>query len=561
MDIDEVFQKIGECGKGQLKIYAVLAVYGAVYTSFHLLQLVYTGAVPKHIVCNSSVLINGEHKVLGEVPLDKPTNNKSQLNSYCMDYSDPLHPQKCSAFLYNDSFTSIVTQWDLVCDSAWEATTVQSLFMLGVMIGSPIFGSLSDKIGRLKCIYISGAMLTLFGFASSFAWNVMSYGVLRLIVGASCAGLILAGYCLCIEIVGPSKRHVAGILGSFVFAIGILIFTLLAYFITNWRILSVVTALAGVVYFIFYRLLFESPRWLLMHGRTAECGQALVKIARMNGVKYPENVSLKRPTVTQRATMMDIFKSSVLRYRSIIMLYSWFVNGAVYYGLTFAAGDLGSNIYASESLSAIVEIPAYVVVLAVVNRIGRKKPLCAFMIVGGLGCLTILALPHQVHLFGRVDIEMIRTVCALIGKIGISASFNIIYIHSAELYPTTVRNAGMGLCAVGSRLGGVLCPYVGLLGKYIPNSQFIVFGFLSFTSGLLNMLLPETVNTTLPETIQDLGTIKKGTYEQVNQELDNPAKVHMIEEVIAMGEKELSSDNDEDDIIYDSKLSERQPII
>ena len=49
---------------------------------------------------------------------------------------------------------------------------------------------------------------------------------------------------------------------------------------------------------------------------------------------------------------------------------------------------------------------------------------------------------------------------SMIGKFGISAAFAIIYVFSAELFPTMVRNSGMGSSSVCARVGGIASPYI-----------------------------------------------------------------------------------------------------
>ena len=48
----------------------------------------------------------------------------------------------------------------------------------------------------------------------------------------------------------------------------------------------------------------------------------------------------------------------------------------------------------------------------------------------------------------------------MVGKCAISASFAIIYVFSAELFPTVVRNVAMGLCAMFARFGGIVAPVI-----------------------------------------------------------------------------------------------------
>ena len=48
----------------------------------------------------------------------------------------------------------------------------------------------------------------------------------------------------------------------------------------------------------------------------------------------------------------------------------------------------------------------------------------------------------------------------MIGKFGSSAAFATIYLFSAELFPTVVRNSAMGASAAFSGIGAILAPYI-----------------------------------------------------------------------------------------------------
>ena len=57
-------------------------------------------------------------------------------------------------------------------------------------------------------------------------------------------------------------------------------------------------------------------------------------------------------------------------------------------------------------------------------------------------------------------IKWVTVVLANVGKFGISAAFAVIYVWSAELFPTVVRNSGMGSSSMMARVGGMVCPYI-----------------------------------------------------------------------------------------------------
>lgn len=52
----------------------------------------------------------------------------------------------------------------------------------------------------------------------------------------------------------------------------------------------------------------------------------------------------------------------------------------------------------------------------------------------------------------------------MIGKFGFTMAFSVVYIYTAEIYPTVLRNVGMGMCSSAARIGSITSPYVIYLG-------------------------------------------------------------------------------------------------
>lgn len=62
----------------------------------------------------------------------------------------------------------------------------------------------------------------------------------------------------------------------------------------------------------------------------------------------------------------------------------------MYYGVTMHAGNMGGDFYLNFFLLAVVEFPAYSLAIFLLDRIGRKKLHCSFMVLGGLACLSTI---------------------------------------------------------------------------------------------------------------------------------------------------------------------------
>lgn len=164
-------------------------------------------------------------------------------------------------------------------------------------------------------------------------------------------------------------------------------------------------------------------------------------------------------------------------------------------------GKLGGNPFFNLFIMSLVEIPSYIAVILLLDRLGRRSITSSFMIVGGIACIVAVFMAAK-------STESTTTV--FIGKLFIAGSFAVIYNYSAELFPTVVRNSAMGLGSMCARLAGAFTPLITLLDSFDPKIPAIVFGVVSLISGLWVLFLPETNGQPMPESIEDGESFGRG---------------------------------------------------
>jgi len=124
---------------------------------------------------------------------------------------------------------------------------------VGILIGAYIWGVASDKIGRRKVFFISSPLLIVFGVGAALSFGIVSFTFFRVCVGINLSGIILSSYVLSLELVGKSARKLVGVVGSFMFGLAYPVLAVLAYYIRNWRLLTLFVSLGFVVVFALYR--------------------------------------------------------------------------------------------------------------------------------------------------------------------------------------------------------------------------------------------------------------------------------------------------------------------
>ena len=101
--------------------------------------------------------------------------------------------------------------------------------------------------------------------------------------------------------------------------------------------------------------------------------------------------------------------------------------------------------------------------------------------------------------------HLLQIILMLIGKFGVSSSLAVMFVYTAELFPTSMRNTAVGTCSLFARIGGMLAPQVVSLGSLCFQSLPLgIMGVTSLIGGILILaVLPETLGKLLPDTVKD----------------------------------------------------------
>ncbi|XP_075705646.1 solute carrier family 22 member 7-like [Rhinoderma darwinii] len=516
MHFEDVLSEVGGFGKFQILSLMILCL-PRVILPLHFLLHIFISAVPPHHCAISSHRNPGNLSQEDLLLINIPQEPDGTFSS-CKMFSEPQphlilnrsrgtvngsEVQNCDqGWEYDRStfFSTTVTQWDLVCDKKWLNQAAATFFFMGLTTGSLICGFLSDRFGRRRILLVSFLVSTVFGVTSALSVSYVMFSICRLLCGVGLMGMTLISITLALEWTDVSHRTFCGTISSLSWTAGYMILALLAYLIRDWRGLLLATTSPCLLAIVTWWWVPESARWLLTKQDSPAAHKYLSRCAEMNG--RPGFIQKISPEVLQKTVSVesrkynfwDLVRTRQLRKNTLCLGVMWFGVAFSYYGISFHVTGFSLSPFLTHFIFGAIEIPAKVGVYLLLDRIGRKRCQGGSLIITA-ACIGLTCLTPPGHW---------RSVVAILGKGFSEAAFTTAFLFTAELYPTVLRQTGLGFCSFMTRLGSSMAPLVILLDDFWTLLPSVVFSCMSLVSGAAAFFLTETRNIQLRETIQEV---------------------------------------------------------
>ncbi len=394
-----------------------------------------------------------------------------------------------------------------------------SSLLFGCVLGSLFTGRLADRSGRRPTLLWAAALFAatsiLTGAAQSFAFFIAA----RFLGGIAVGAVSILSPLYIAEIAPPRDRGKLGALYQTSIVTGVLLSYLINYSLrnagsNNWRWMFWTGVLPAIIFFGLLLRVPETPRFLMMAGRTSQALRALERIV------GPDQVSLElermRATFGGDQGWKDLMRPGVRRAVSIsfflaILVHLSGVNTVIDYAPSIFQ-SAGWRIDAALFATFMVGVTNFVFTLAsfwMIDRWGRKPLyLLGSMVMGiTLAGLTLLSARNTFH--GVLVPILIMTYLAFFaGCIG-----PVFWTLLPEIFPNGVRGTAMTVPVLTQWVANAVVVLVFPVAFH-QIGKTLTFGFLmamAFLQAAFTLFfVPETKRKSLEE-IEEFWKLPRGS--------------------------------------------------
>ncbi|CAL8074047.1 unnamed protein product [Calicophoron daubneyi] len=457
-----------------------------------------------------------------------------------------ITPFQCNHFAFDQSVMNrtVITQLDLVCDNSKWIRRFESAYLFCNGIGY-LVAMVCDFTGRRGPFICFASLEIVCTLLTPFVPSVPFLFVLR-----CCRGFAAALQCfainLILELVPMRLRAVYGSVYWIPRAIGYMCAAGLAYVLRDWKMIKLWACVYFVVYLTYPLLVYESPRWLVLHGQGKKAINIVRKIAKWNKVSITQEYidqmdeyfareysmylqSKMRPTTGNQPdfhTLRSIWPiyrsqrvSACLSFcqkawnRTTVLVVVQFAIATVYYGLIADSTLASDNIFLNVLFLGLIELPTSFVSLGLSGYFGRRLSTSILLVLAGF---SVFGTRLAVEFF-----PLALTGVAITGKFLFTVAYYVTCVYAAELHPTTLRSLGFFSVMASATVSSAFAPFNYRRRFLSSYYYFISCGLASIVAGLIvYAFLPETKGCPLAQTVAESEKFVRGREEEWAREME-----------------------------------------
>jgi MFS family permease len=379
------------------------------------------------------------------------------------------------------------------------AGTVIGITLLGWGIGGVIGGVLADYIGRRRTMIFAILAYSLTTGLSAFAWDWVSFALLRFLVGIAIGSEWSTGASLTAEVWPDNARGRGAGLMQCGLGIGFFLASFTWLFVSGygpgaWRIMFIIGVIPALFTFWLRSGIPESQKWEHSNEKRKSAKARKKSGATLNA----EDQHLTR------FTFADLFADPEIRKITIIVFLMSLTTTVAWWGISTwvppfiaaAAGKVGLPpqtwaSYAGMSYN-IGAICGYIGLGFFADNFGRKPVVMIFF-------AASLVLTFALYKW-TTDLHLLLLVAAVNGFFTLG-QYSWMSVWLPELFPTRMRATGMAFTFNSPRFIAFLGPlFAGLLIAQFGgfSGMAVAFSFIYILGFVLVPFLPETKGKPLP---------------------------------------------------------------
>jgi len=380
--------------------------------------------------------------------------------------------------------------------SAVEVGLLGASTLAGIFFGGPIFGHLTDRVGRRRIFFFDLIAFVILGALQGVvtaAWQLL---VLRLLLGMAIGAEYSIGPPMLAEF-SPTKgrgRRMCSL--QVCWYTGFLAAVVIAYIMValdiNWRWILASGALPALVTLVVRWGLPESPRWLMSQGREEEAreivdhhlGKEFFQEEELGGesTKKPRYRDLFAPELRSRTAFVCIFYTALVAPYFAIFTFAPLAFESL--GMT----DSRASVIGSNALAVLGALAG----MFVIEQVGRRSLLitCFWVMVVTLGVIGA---------WGTAP-AIIIVACFVLFAFFNAISGNLTGVYPSEVFPSELRGTGVGLATATSRVGaaaGTFLLPVSIDTIGVGPTVLIGAAIAAIGAGATHLWAPETTHLSL----------------------------------------------------------------